>query len=53
MKAWVFLLLAIAAYASGFISGRISARERLYRKYWRKPIETLDEIRAEARERYL
>jgi hypothetical protein len=53
MMAWVVSLLAIAAYASGYVSGRISARERLYRRYWQRPVDTLDEIRAEARSRYL
>ncbi len=53
MMAWVVTLLVIAGYASGFISGRTSAREALYRRFWRKPVDTMEEIRMEARQRYL
>jgi hypothetical protein len=50
---WGFLILGVTGFASGFISGRLEEKESLYRRFWRDPAETMDDIRMEARKRNL
>lgn len=47
------VVLVVAAFASGFATGWVERSERLYRRFWQRPAETLDEIRAETRKRHL